>query len=293
MKISDTTDLRSTIDRHLDRLLPASDDAVVRSMRFSLLSPGKRLRPLMTRLAASAFGEDADISMEPACAIEMIHTASLILDDLPSMDNAKLRRGRPANHIEFGEDVATLAAFALLNRAYAIVAAADYLSNEIRLRILRSLTSAVGEKGIIAGQMSDLRSDRLVSDPAQVQHTHRQKTGSLFEAAVECGVLVAGVPEENLEPFRVFGTNFGLCFQALDDLADRRGTELSEGKDVRSDAHKATLVSVLGMEQAFLAAESFAIAAPRALEPIGPAGDPLVGLTRSLLETARRPAADH
>lgn len=289
----DSTNLRGNIDRQLDLLLPSADDPIARSMRYSLLTPGKRLRPLMTQLAAAAFGGREQVALIPGCAIEMIHTASLILDDMPSMDNARLRRGRPANHIQFGENVATLAAFALLNRAYAIVAADESLASEIRIRIVQSLTTAVGEQGIIAGQMSDLSSDRHTTDTAQVNRIHRQKTGSLFVAAVECGALAVGVPERQLGAVRAFGTNFGLCFQALDDLADRHGTETAQGKDVRQDARKATLVSTLGKQATMLAAERFASAATRALDPLGTAGHPLVGLTQSLLETARRPPADH
>jgi geranylgeranyl pyrophosphate synthase len=284
------SDLRSRIDQRLDELVPSNDaDLVVRSMRYSLLAPGKRLRPLMTVLTAAAFGGREDLAIDPGCAIEMIHATSLILDDLPSMDDAATRRGRASNHVKFGEDVAILAAFGLLNHAYAVIARCEGLPHLVRTEVLRSLTSAVGDQGVIAGQMADLSSDRCTADVDEVHRTHLHKTGSLFVAAVETGALVVGVPEEQLGPIRSFATNFGLSFQALDDLTDRQGTTDFAGEDVGEDADKATLVSALGAKQALLAAEQFAAAAALALEPIGSAGTPLADLARSLLESARRP----
>jgi geranylgeranyl diphosphate synthase type II len=283
-------ELRRRIDGRLDELVPAGTDAdpVRRAMRYSLLAPGKRIRPVMAMLAAAAFGGRDDHALDPACAVEMVHAASLILDDLPSMDDAAVRRGRPTNHREFGEDVATLAAFALLNRAYAVVARARGLAADQKADLIRHLTDAVGEDGAIAGQMEDLRSKRASAGAGEVERIHHCKTGALFIAAVEIGARAAGVPEERLEPVRLFATNFGLSFQALDDLADHRSSADAVGKDVRKDIDKATFVSALGSRRARSQAERFAAEAARALEPVGPAGAPLAGLARTLLDSARR-----
>jgi geranylgeranyl diphosphate synthase type II len=283
-------ELRRRIDARLDELVPDSTDAdpVSRAMRYSLLAPGKRIRPVMAMLAAAAFGGRDEDALDPGCAIEMVHTASLILDDMPSMDDAALRRGRPSNHRVFGEDVATLAAFALLNRAYSVVAGAAGLSSAQKVDLVLQLTGAVGEDGVIAGQMEDLRSNRANAGVGDVESIHHRKTGALFLAAVEIGARSAGVPEERLEPVRLFATNFGLSFQALDDLADHDSMSEEVGKDVRKDVDKATFVSALGSERARSEAERFATAAARALEPVGPAGASLAGLARTLLDSARR-----
>jgi geranylgeranyl diphosphate synthase type II len=287
-------ELRRRIDARLDELVPDPEgsDPVCRAMRYSLLAPGKRIRPVMAMLAAAAFGGRDQDALDPACAIEMVHTASLILDDMPSMDDAAMRRGRPSNHRRFGEDVATLAAFALLNRAYAVVAKAEGLSSEQKNDLVLQLTGAVGEDGVIAGQMDDLRSDRDSAGVGEVESIHHRKTGSLFLAAVEIGARAAGVPEERLEPVRLFAANFGLSFQALDDVADHDSMAERLGKDVRKDVDKATFVSALGSRRARSEAERFATAAARALEPVGPAGAPLAGLAQTLLDSARGSASN-
>jgi geranylgeranyl diphosphate synthase type II len=286
---SQLRELRRRIDARLDELVPdrPGSDPVVQSMRYSLLAPGKRLRPVMTMLAAAAFGGRDEKALDPGCAIEMVHAASLILDDMPSMDDAATRRGRPSNHRLFGEDVATLSAFALLNKAYAVVAQTEDLSSDARIDLVVQLTGAVGEKGIIAGQMEDLRSDRRTAKASEVEGMHQRKTGALFVAAVEIGARVAGVTEDRLEPIRLFAANFGLSFQALDDLIDQDSTPADAGKDVRKDVDKATFVSALGSERARSEAERFATAAARALDPVGPAGAPLAGLAQTLLDSAR------
>jgi geranylgeranyl diphosphate synthase type II len=282
--------LRSTIDRRLAELVPSEDDhpeELHRAMRYSLLAGGKRIRPLLTVLVASSFGAREDHALDPACAIEMVHTASLIFDDMPCMDDATLRRGRPANHQVFGEDTAILAATALLNRAFGVIAEATTLDPTIRLALIRSLSESIGSNGIIAGQYCDLRPS--LSDGTEVPQLlqmYGQKTGALFVASVEAGARVAGVDESWVEAVRQYAANLGLAFQIIDDLLDRLGDRQTTGKDVGQDVDKSTLVSRMGSGRAQVEASIRVQSAAAALEPLGDAGRPLVDLARHFMTPA-------
>jgi geranylgeranyl diphosphate synthase type II len=283
--------IRERVDGRLGRLCPGEDvppEKLHRSMRYSLLAPGKRIRPVITVLTAEALGAAADVALDPACAVEMVHTASLILDDLPFMDDAALRRGRPANHVEFGQDIATLAAVSLMNRAYAVLASAPGLEEACRLELVDVLARTIGDEGIVSGQVHDLHLTGQ-NDPglAELERMAGQKTAALFVAGAELGARVAGVRGKPLESVRAFAWNLGLCFQVVDDLADLHGSHVTTGKDVGKDAAKATFVSLMGPERAFEAAERFARAAVRALDPIGPSADELDRLTDHILERTR------
>jgi geranylgeranyl pyrophosphate synthase len=284
--------IRNQIDARLDELVPgehAPPERLHRSMRYSLLAPGKRIRPVLTVMAADSLGADREAAFDPACALEMVHTASLILDDLPFMDDATLRRQRPANHVEFGEDIATLAAVSLLNRSYAVLGSARGLDEPRRLELIAVLARTIGDEGIVAGQVRDLNLESE-DDPglAELERMAGQKTGALFVAGAEMGARVAGASGGQLEAVRSFAWDLGLCFQALDDLADLYGSNVSTGKDVGKDKSKATFVSMMGPERAREAAERFAAAAVRALAPLGSAADPLARLADYLLEHSRR-----
>ena len=284
--------IRSRVDGRLATLLPGEDappEKLHRSMRYSLLAPGKRIRPIITIFAAEALGAPFELALDPACAVEMVHTASLILDDLPFMDDAVLRRGRPANHVEFGLDIATLAAISLLNRAYAVLAAAPGLEQARRLELVDVLAKMIGDDGIVSGQVHDLNLTAAADpDLAELERMAGQKTGALFVAAAEMGARAAGAGGARLEAVRAFAWDLGLCFQVLDDLADRNGTRATMGKDVGKDASKATFVSLMGPERAQQASTKFADAAVRALHPIGTAADPLVHLADYLLQRTGR-----
>jgi geranylgeranyl diphosphate synthase type II len=274
------------VDARLDELVPSSDRPPQRlheAIRYSLLAPGKRVRPLLCLLTAEYLGGDGEAALDAACAIEMIHTASLVLDDLPAMDDATLRRGLPANHVSYGEDTALLAAMALLNRAYGVLGAARGLSEPIRLALVQLLTQAVGTDGIIAGQDCDLKADLLVRDHISLEKMHTQKTGALFVAAVEAGARVAETRREWLPALRIFGSKLGLAFQTGDDLADALGTEATTGKNVGQDVGKPTMLSFLGHDRAVQVASAFVQSAILALEPLGPAGEPFAQLARALI----------
>ncbi len=280
--------LRSAIERRLSDLIPDENvdpQPLHQSMRYSLLSGGKRLRPLLTLQVASDLGGSVDDALDSACAIEMIHAASLILDDLPCMDDASLRRGRPANHLVFGEDTAILAATALLNRAFGVVAECERLPAEVRIGLTRLLSDAVGSDGIIAGQLSDLRSKRGNQDDAVgLARMYVQKTGALFVAALEAGARVAGVDEIAVGAVREYGTNLGLAFQLLDDLLDSHSTPDASGKDIGQD-RDASLANRLGASGARREVYRYVETAASALEPLGSSGRPLAELARIYTKT--------
>ncbi len=224
---SDLLRIRSRVDQRLGELIApetAPPQRLHSAIRHSVLAPGKRVRPAVALMATTHLGGDEDIALDPACAIEMVHTASLILDDLPSMDDATMRRGRPANHTVFGEDTATLAAFALLNRAYEVVAGTENASESQRVEMVKVLAASIGCDGLIAGQESDLHTG-TDQQCTHLLRMHEQKTGALFIAAAVIGARLAGLGGDELESVRSFARNFGLAFQVRDDLLDATGTQ--------------------------------------------------------------------
>jgi geranylgeranyl diphosphate synthase type II len=282
--------LRATIELRLNELVPDESchpGVLHEAMRYSLLAGGKRVRPLLTMLSAAGFGADEESALDPACAIEMVHTASLILDDMPCMDDATLRRGRPANHRVFGEDTAILAATALLNRAFGVIAECDALEPSVRSDLVRTFSDAIGSNGIIAGQYCDLRPD-AGDDPElpRILQMYGQKTGALFVASVEAGARIARVDDSWIDAVRQFAAHLGLAFQIFDDLLDRLGNEQDAGKDIGQDREKSTLVACMGSGRARVEASNRVLSAARALEPLGDAGRPLVDLAHLFMEPA-------
>jgi geranylgeranyl diphosphate synthase, type II len=276
---------RARIASRLDDLVPpvtAEPRRLHQAMRYSLLAPGKRVRPALTLLTTGIFGGNEEAALDPACAIEMVHTASLIFDDLPSMDNATLRRGRPANHRTFGEATAALAGIALLNRAYGVIAEAPGLSSRTRTSLVALLSRAVGTDGAVAGQFRDLDGDAK-ADVEALGEVEGLKTAALFVAAVEAGAIVAGLQEDSLAPVRRFGWNLGLAFQLRDDRIDAVSTREEAGKDVRQDDAKVTLVTVLGIERAGTLLDKLLDDAAAALAPLGRDGHTLARTCRDFL----------
>jgi len=278
--------LRARVNQRLSDLVPPDDappQQLHQAIRYSLGAPGKRIRPLMTILTATRLGAEVDAALDPACAIEMVHTASLIVDDMPFMDDATMRRGRAANHKVFGEDIAALASFELLSRAFGVVARAPRLDDRLRLELVRLLSDAIGSEGVIAGQLRDLRADSRPRDVEELKAIYTQKTGTLFVAAAEAGARIARVPLAWVAPIREFAVHMGVMFQIVDDLLDRFGTLEATGKDVGQDSGKTTLVSLLGADKARAEACHRLEAAERALDPLGHAGRPLDEMVRSLM----------
>lgn len=246
-------DLRACINRRLDELVPsasAPSPRVAEAARYALLAPGKRIRPLLTLFAAMEFGAGSLDALDVACATEMVHTASLVLDDLPSMDNARLRRGQQTTHVRFGESTAILAAVALLNQAFATVARTKRLPADTRLALIERLADAVGFDGLITGQEKDLNDRSGPSTVARLETLNHQKTSVLFQAALEIGAHVAGAGAHSIDDLRIVARHLGLAYQIADDLYDGVQAPGPVTKDRDQDRGKPTLVSLLGVERA-------------------------------------------
>ncbi|HEX2252373.1 MAG TPA: polyprenyl synthetase family protein [Thermoanaerobaculia bacterium] len=273
--------LTEQVDRRLPELLPSAEvrpERVNAAMLYALTSPGKRLRPALALAVAEMFGGGGAAVVDLACAVEMVHACSLIFDDLPAMDDAALRRGRPTVHRRFGEATAQLAGLGLLNRAYAVTADAVH-----RLRLTRytgedlihHLAAAVGSDGLIGGQALDLESGPADVDLELLEYIHSHKTGALFIAAGELGAMAADARRRHLVTITRFAKNLGLAFQISDDLIDATASEAEAGKDVRQDTGKATFVTLLGVDGAQALADELLDFAVRTLEPLGRRADPL------------------
>lgn len=233
--------MRALVDARLHQVLPDCDGThrVRAAMRYAVLSPGKRLRPILALLSASHLGCGPAAALPGACALELVHSASLVFDDLPCMDDADTRRGQPSVHVRFGEDVAVLAGIALLNEAYALIGRAEELSDTTRVAMLNLLARTVGPAGLVGGQDKDLLGVGALS-PSAASELHHEKTGVLFVAAVEMGALAAGADTCATAALRLFAAELGLAFQALDDLED--GEELLRGKPT------ANLIALMGSD---------------------------------------------
>lgn len=250
---------RQLVDAALDRCLPSEDTrppSVHRAMRYSVLAGGKRLRPILVIAGAEVVGASASTVMPTACAMEMIHTYSLIHDDLPAMDDDDLRRGLPTSHVKYGEDVAILAGDGLFAEAMWLFC--EQRGEPARvLAALRELSAATGVKGMVGGQYVDVVGARR--DAEELRELHALKTGSLIAAAVGVVLVLEGLGEPETMPFRRFASELGVLFQIVDDILDVTGSDERLGKPRGSDERhgKLTYVSHFGLERARrLAAES-------------------------------------
>jgi geranylgeranyl pyrophosphate synthase len=260
----------------IDRLLPpetTEPSAVHRAMRYTALAPSKRVRAALTTLAADLCGRSTEATVAVASAVELVHAASLILDDLPSMDNAPLRRGLPSCHVAFGEAVAVLAAFGLLNLAFGTLARA--LDAPLAARISTLVADAVGSDGLIGGQAEDLVATERAISFETLERIHRRKTGALFSAAAVAGALTAGASPPQVAALEAYAKNLGLAFQIVDDLLDVEGDPAETGKMTRTDVKKTTFVSFSGVEGARQLAGELCATADAALVPFGGRAEPL------------------
>jgi geranylgeranyl pyrophosphate synthase len=245
------TKLRARIEARLAELISPEVPAepLEGALRYSLLAPAKRVRAVLLIVAARELGGKEEDALDLASALEMIHAASLILDDLPAMDDAETRRGLPANHRVFGEATAILAAVGLLNRSYGVAAAAEGLTLDQRIAAIGVLQWAVGLEGLVRGQQDDLADSRAFLTPVGLERMYARKTGALFAAAAECGAIIAKKPALR-DVMRRFGLDLGVGFQILDDVLDARATADRAGKDVDQDNGRATFASLLGAGEA-------------------------------------------
>lgn len=248
---------KDRIDTYLDRFLPAEDcppETIHSAMRYSVFAGGKRIRPILTLSTAEATGGSFGTAIYVACALEMIHTYSLIHDDLPAMDDDDYRRGRPTCHKQFGEGIAILAGDGLLTHAFHLltqVPLPDEASHR-RVLVMERICRAIGtEKGMIGGQVVDLLSQGKDFTEDELDYIHSSKTGALIEASVSCAGILSGVDGAQLERLRLFGSRIGLAFQIVDDVLDIEGTADEVGKTLGKDqaVSKATYPALYGVDQ--------------------------------------------
>jgi geranylgeranyl pyrophosphate synthase len=271
------------LEESLAAALPAPDPrapALRAALEAALLSPGKRLRPLVALAAGELTRAPKGAAQAVAVAVEMLHAASLVLDDLPSMDDARRRRGRPTVHLLHGVASAELAAVALLSRAFEIVAAAPGVSPAARARLVAELSRAVGAEGCCAGQSADLSADPTRLRLDDLEAIHARKTGALFVAAVRGGAIAGHASESALGALTLFARNLGLAFQITDDLLDFSGDPEEMGKDVHRDAHRANFATLLGPDSARRLAQELLETAVEALAAFGAKGATLADLAR-------------
>jgi len=280
------TSCRSLIDSQLDRLIPKESEPPERvhsAIRWSVFAGGKRFRPALLLATGQTFGAAPDDLLRTACALEMIHTYSLIHDDLPSMDNDELRRGRPTCHVKFDEATAILAGDALQTLAFQTIAEDEKLSPQLRVGLVAEIARAAGTPaGMVAGQAHDLDAESREVTSDELERIHHRKTGALIRAAARCGAIIAGASEPELDAVTEYATNLGLLFQITDDLLDVTATALDLGKTPGKDARsrKATYPSLYGIEATQAQLEEVHHAARQALERI----DPPTQLLRSIAD---------
>ncbi len=246
--------LRKMVEAALDSLVPSSDSRprrLVSAMRHSLFAGGKRIRPILVTAAAEAAGGSREMALGPACAVELVHTYSLIHDDLPAMDDDDFRRGRPTCHRAFDEGTAVLAGDALLTLGFEVLAQSQREEPEKGLRMIAELSDAAGWKGMVGGQQEDMDSEGAVPEADALEFIHTHKTAALIGCSLVLGGLAAGADDGSLGLFRRFGQKIGLAFQIVDDILDVTATTGEMGKDQGSDTEreKMTYPALFGLSK--------------------------------------------
>lgn len=236
------------VEKRLDELIIEKNvpyHSLFCAARYSLLAGGKRLRPMLTLATTAALGCKAEHALDPACALEMVHTYSLIHDDLPCMDNDDFRRGKPSLHKAFPEGHAVLTGDFLLTFAFEVIASAPYLTSQQKIDIVRLLAKNSGADGMIGGQVMDIESEGKSINIEFLREIHKRKTGALITAAIECGGIAANASQQQMDILRQFGNDIGLAFQVIDDVLDVTSNKNSDVKN-----NKSTYVTFLGLEKA-------------------------------------------
>ncbi|BFU92524.1 MAG: Farnesyl diphosphate synthase [Nitrospira sp.] len=285
---------RLDVDQFLDLIAPTAvtpPTTLHESLRYSLLAGGKRIRPILTIAAAEAIGAAAPGLMPVACSLELIHTYSLIHDDLPSMDNDDFRRGKPTNHKVYGEAMAILAGDALLTMAFDIISRPDLMKgcDPVRqVRLVQELAYGSGNRGMVGGQVFDIQAENKNIDLDTLQTIHKHKTGMLIRAAVRMGAVAAGATERQLDDLTGYAEDIGLAFQIADDVLNVTGTREELGKNPNTDAErgKKTYPTFHGVEGAKKLADDCVSRAINRLSSFGPSADPLREIARYI--TARK-----
>ena len=279
---------RDDVDRFLDSIMPSATMAPTtlhESMRYSLMAGGKRVRPILAIAAAEAVGQPAPGLMPIACSLELIHTYSLIHDDLPAMDNDDFRRGRPTNHKVYGDAMAILAGDALLTMAFDLCSRPDLMKGCDPARqvcLIQELARGSGNMGMVGGQVLDIQAENKDIDLATLQNIHKHKTGMLIRAAVRMGAIAGGAQDRQLDDLTSYAEDVGLAFQIADDVLNVTGTRDELGKNPNTDAErgKKTYPTFYGAEGARKLADDCVARAIARLSSFGPAADPLRELAR-------------
>jgi len=285
-------DRKALIDEALDRLVPDQADEpqiIFKAVRYSLLAGGKRIRPILCMAAAEAVGGSADSVIPVACALEFIHTYSLIHDDLPAMDNDDFRRGRPTSHKVFGEDIAILAGDALLTEAFSLLADAGQVSGleaSRRLQVIRDISGAAGIRGMIGGQVMDVQAEGKAVGMDILYEMHSRKTGAMICVSVTSGAFLAGADAAQIAALDDYGRRIGLAFQIADDILNVTGSSQLMGKKTGSDVYrgKVTFPAILGIDGSRKKLEELINEAIADLETFDDKADPLRLLAKFMME---------
>ncbi|OHC76575.1 MAG: farnesyl-diphosphate synthase [Rhodospirillales bacterium RIFCSPLOWO2_12_FULL_58_28] len=278
------------VEDTLDQLLPVDDSPeskITEAMRYGVFNGGKRIRPFMVIAGAGLFNVGHICALRVAAAVEMVHSYSLVHDDLPAMDDDDLRRGKPTCHIEFDEATAILAGDALLTKAFEVLGEEDTHSDPaVRALLVVEMARAIGDKGMVGGQMFDLMAQDRTLDMAEITHLQRLKTGKLIGFSCEAGAILGKAPLPARHALRAYAHDLGLAFQIVDDLLDVEGDEKQMGKKVGKDeaAGKATFVSLLGAERARSQAVMLADQAAKHLDLFAEKADPLRNLAQFVIK---------
>jgi geranylgeranyl diphosphate synthase, type II len=280
------------VDAELERLLPAAENRPVRlheAMRYSIFAGGKRIRPILLLAACDAVGGHYETALPAACAIEMIHTYSLIHDDLPAMDDDDLRRGVPTNHCVYGEATAILAGDALLTEAFALLSRPDIMKEvpaENRLEMIQLLAHHAGTRGMVGGQMVDMDVEGLTVDLPTLEYIHTRKTGALILASVAVGALVGGADAKQMDALCRYAKACGLAFQIADDVLDVVAEQSQLGKNIGSDEKrgKVTYPALLGIAEARSRAQELKDIAVEALDDFGDSARPLRAIAEYIID---------
>ncbi len=282
---------RKQIDRAIDNIIgQTSNSSVVASaMRHSLMAEGKRIRPILCMSASRAVGGKAEDVIMVSCALEMIHTYSLIHDDLPAMDNDDLRRGKPTCHIAFDEATAILAGDALLTLAFEILSSIELnnINNAFKwLRVINIIAKAAGYKGMIEGQIKDIAAEGNRIGLTDLEEMHALKTGALIEASISTGAILGNGSVEQIEQLDIYAKNIGLAFQVIDDILNVEGDPAVMGKDVGTDQirEKSTYPSILGIEKSKEFAKNLVNNALQALDYFDNKSDPLRAIAHYIID---------
>lgn len=269
----DIREKRELVNIEIDRFLPRKDEypkQIHKAMRHTLFAGGKRLRPYLLINTYQLFADDIKKTLRIGAAIEMLHTYTLIHDDLPDIDNDEYRRGRKACHIVYGDAIALLAGDALLTSAFESICSAD-LDEKLKTQMIRELATEAGHKGLIAGQMEDIKNESKEISEKTLKYIHNNKTARLINLCIRFGCYLANAPEADRKRMHSFGEKIGLAFQIVDDILDIEGNEKTLGKTVGKDSkmNKATFPAVYGLEKSKQKAEKLIEEAKSLLKPYG------------------------